>query len=124
VALARTIGEQLGRRDGWGPSLGYGSAGLALLFKELMETGQDRRLDEERWRASLVASAEGLETTPLPPGLLAGVAGVAWVLAQADGPWVGSRDDLRDLDEHLAEFVAREPWSESFVTAVRTGGGA
>ena len=97
-------------------SLSSGAAGRALLFAYLA-----RATGEERWadvaERLLDEAAEVVATSPLLPGLYSGWIGPAWVTAHLEGRLfeVEEGEDLNaEIDDALAERLARTPWAEPY----------
>jgi lantibiotic modifying enzyme len=97
------------------PSLSGGAAGLAVLYAYLagVRPGQgDGTLAASLLRHAINAVAE----TPAEAALSSGLAGVGWAVAHLRGPFLpADGEDVNDqIDETLAEHVARSPWPEDY----------
>lgn len=92
------------------PELAHGRAGIALLLAERARR-RDGEIDDAA-AGELRAARRLVASTALPPGLLHGVAGVAWVTAYADPDSAGRLNAT--FERLLAGRLGRRAWTGDF----------
>jgi len=101
-----------------GPGLAGGTSGGALFFAYRRHTGDGAAADSAAAAALLERSTEALATTPLPPDLYAGFAGVAWTAEHLYSPRFAEPDDGDDTSEGAGAAQAAQAGAAGAAGAV------
>lgn len=95
------------------PSLGGGSAGLAVFYDYFHRIACDAGYDDLATR-HLDVAIEGAGQVAMPPSLYGGFTGVAWALAHLQGGADDGDDPSEAVDTALLDLLAREDWSGDY----------
>jgi hypothetical protein len=115
-ALAIGVGPPGGTAWRQGPTLAAGPAGPALFFSYLDRVAPDRGYGEPGLEL-LEQAVEGASAGTLPPGLLDGVAGVAWTIEHLRDQLFeeeSEEDSGSILAEALMGVLGQNPWNGPF----------
>ena len=103
--------ESRGREPFGDPSLAGGTAGLAVLYGYLAQTGQEPESDA-RARRCLQHATAAMAEQPETASLYSGLAGVGGAMAHLGSRWPDwdEEDDLAEIDEIVLEHLDQSPW--------------
>jgi lantibiotic modifying enzyme len=113
-AIARRL-RQVAEGGTVNPSLSGGASGLAICFAYLARLQADQ--GHETLAATLLDQAiTAVTEAPAEAAFYSGLAGVGWAAAHLRGPFLpADGEDVNDeIEETLAEHVARSPWTEDY----------